>query len=76
MIEINRSDRKYVEIFTYYVGSMGASAEERCLLEGQTLNAGKSLTLRVGTRRRNIFQEERAGFKATTDVNKKKSAKR
>jgi hypothetical protein len=42
VIEGNGSDCIYVEIFTHYVGSIGASSRRQCLLEGQTPNNGKS----------------------------------
>jgi hypothetical protein len=51
LIERNRSDCKYVEIFTHSFGSTSAPSRRTEFIEGQALNDETSLTLRVGTQR-------------------------
>jgi hypothetical protein len=56
--ERNHSDCKYVEFFIYHVGTIGAPNIRIVLLEGQTPNVEKSLTLRVGTGKRTFYKRD------------------
>jgi hypothetical protein len=71
MIERNRSDCKYVEIFTHHVGSIGA----RTMFIRRT-NPKQWEVPKIAGRnaKANIFQKGSAGFKATIDVNKKRGS--
>jgi hypothetical protein len=66
MMERNRSDCKYVEIFTHHVGSIGAPSRRAVFIRGtNTRQAGRNT-------KANIFQKGSAGFKVTIDLIKKK----
>jgi hypothetical protein len=58
MIERIRSDCKYVEIFTYRVGSRGAPSRRTDLSEGQTPNVKRSQIPNIASKntKANIFR--------------------
>jgi hypothetical protein len=75
VIERNVSDCKYVEIFTHRVGSTGAPS--RTVFIRGTNTKQLEIPKIVGRNTKaNIFQKGSAGFKATIDLNRKKSAPR
>jgi hypothetical protein len=68
----NRSDCKYVKIFTHHVGSIGAPSRTVFGTNAKHLEVPNMASRNTKT---NIFQGGSAGFKATVGLNKKKSFK-
>jgi hypothetical protein len=69
MIERNRSDCTYVEIFTHHVGSIGAPRRGTNTKQWEVPNTATSNT------KTNILREGSAGFKATINMNKKSTSR-
>jgi hypothetical protein len=72
MTESNRSDCKYVEIFTHRVDSVGAPSRRTVLIRGTNTKVPITASRNKKT---NIFQEGNEGFKATIDPYKQKCIK-
>jgi hypothetical protein len=71
MIEKNRSDCKYVGIFTHHVGSIGAPSRT-VFIRGKNTKRCEAPNTASRNMKTNIFQAGSAGFKATIDQNKKR----
>jgi hypothetical protein len=74
MIKRNRSDCKYVKIFTRHVCRIGAKSRRTVFVTGT--NAKRLEVPNVASRdtKTNIFQKRSAGFKPTIGLNKTKIA--
>jgi hypothetical protein len=72
MIKRNRSDRKYVEIFTHRVGSIGAPSRRTVFIWGTNAKRREVPNMASRDTKTDIFQEGSAGFKATVGLNKEK----
>jgi hypothetical protein len=75
MIKRNRSDCKYVKIFTHHVGSIGAPNRRTVFVRGTNIKRREVPNMASRDTKTNILQEGSAGFKATIGL-KKKSASR
>jgi hypothetical protein len=71
MMKINGSDCKYVKIFTHHLGCIGASSRRTVLVRGTNAKRCEVPNMASRDTKTDIFQEERAGFKATIGLNKK-----
>jgi hypothetical protein len=71
VIERNGSDRRYVEIFTHHVGSIGAPSRT-VFFRGTVTKQWEVSKIADRNTKANIFQNGSAAFKATIDLNKKK----
>jgi hypothetical protein len=70
--ERNRSDSRYVEIFTHYVGKIGAPSRRTVFGRGENTKHYEVPNIARRNTKACICQEERVGFKATADLNKRK----
>jgi hypothetical protein len=68
--ERNRSDCKYVEIFTHRVGSIDAPNRRTGFIRGTNTKQWEVHKIAGRNTKANIFQEGCAGFKVTIDMNK------
>jgi hypothetical protein len=73
VIERNVSDCKCVEIFTHRVGSIGAPSRWTVFIRGTNTKQLEVPKIAGRNTKANIFQKGSAVFKATIDLNKKKS---
>jgi hypothetical protein len=73
MIERNRSDCKYVEIFAHRVGSIGAPSRRTVFIRGTNTKQWEVPNIASKNMKTNIFQEASAGFLAT--INPQKTAR-
>jgi hypothetical protein len=73
VIERNSSECKYVEIFTHRFGSIGAPSIRTVFIRGTNTKQLEVPKIAGRNTKTNIFQKGSAGFKATIDLNKKKS---
>jgi hypothetical protein len=72
MIERNRSDCKCVETFTHCGGSTGAPSRRTVFIRGTNTKQWEVPKIAGRNTEANIFQKEKAGFKTTIELNKKK----
>jgi hypothetical protein len=75
VIERNVSDCKYVEILTHRIGSIGAPSRRAVFIRGTNTNQLEVPKIAGRNTKANIFQKGNAGFKATTDLKRKKKKK-
>jgi hypothetical protein len=68
MIERNRSDCKYIEIFTHHVGTIGAPSWRTVFIWGTNAKYWEVPNMASRDTKTNIFQERNAGFKATVGL--------
>jgi hypothetical protein len=73
MIEINRSDCKYVDIFTHHVGSTAAPSRRIVFVRGTNTKLQEVPNIASRNTKPNIFQEGSAGFKTIIDLEKEAS---
>jgi hypothetical protein len=70
------SNCEYVEIFTHRVSSIGAPSRRTLFIRGTNTKQWEIPQIAGRNTKVNIFQKRSEGFKATIDLNKKKSASR
>jgi hypothetical protein len=71
MTERNRSDCKYVDIFTHRVGSIGAPSRRSVFVRGRVTKQWELGKITERNTKANIFPEGSVGIKATINLNKK-----
>jgi hypothetical protein len=71
IIKRNLSDCKYVKIFNHHVGSIGAPSIRAVFVRRTNAKLWEVPNKASTDTKTNIFQEESAGFKATTGLKKK-----
>jgi hypothetical protein len=59
MIERNRSDFKYVDIFSHHVGSIGAPSRKTVFIRGTNTKQWEVPKIAGRDTKANIFQEEK-----------------
>jgi hypothetical protein len=69
MIKRNRSDCKYIKIFTHRVGCIGAPSRRAVFIRGTNAKRREVPNMASRDTKTDIFQEGSAGFKATVGLN-------
>jgi hypothetical protein len=75
MTERDRSDCKYVEIFTHHVGSIGALSRGRVFFRGTNAKSREVSNMASRNTKTSIFQKGGAGFKTAINLNKEECIK-
>jgi hypothetical protein len=69
MTERNRSDCKYVEIFSHHVGSIGAPSRGTVIFRGLNAKSREVSNMASRNAKTSIFQKGGARFKAAINMN-------
>jgi hypothetical protein len=73
-INVMRETAPIANMSTHCVGSTGAPSRRTVFIRGTNTKVGEIPKIAGRNKKANIFQKGSAGFKATVDLNKKKTA--